>query len=182
MTVRSVAVSKPSPHEKNLFLLTYNLLNDTYFFLIEFCIGYIKGSIWISPKANNQCRCHSPRSFNCLLCDVGDLGWTYRFPLKKSSNSVSRQPGKLRPLTSVMTASMRRYRQQTGESFTSRNAVTKHLDGSAKWSQHQLLGVHAPCDRLPCPVPPPRPSAASAHAGGQSSSRSLSRSMKGSSM
>lgn len=33
----------------------------------------------MSPKANNQCRCHFARSLNCLLNNVGGLGWAYRF-------------------------------------------------------------------------------------------------------
>lgn len=72
---------------------------------------------------------------------------------------------------------MRRYRQQTGESL--------HPERSHKapgWlssvESSPALGVHAPCD----PLPGPTTSTPSAHTEGQSSSRSLSRSMKGSSM
>lgn len=108
---QSVVISKPSPREKNPFFLTYNFLNHTYFF-IEFCIGYIKGSIWISPKANNQCRCHFPRSLNCPLYRVANLGRAYRFFSSSFDNLVRRRVRQIAYLlTSVVTASMRRCRQ-----------------------------------------------------------------------
>lgn len=96
---------------KDSFFLTYNFLNHTYFF-IEFCIGYIKGSICISPKANNQCRCHFPRSLNCPLYRVANLGRAYRFFSSSFDNLVRRRVRQIAYLlTSVVTASMRRCRQ-----------------------------------------------------------------------
>lgn len=142
-------------HVKRIFL-TYNLLNHTSFF-IEFCVGYIKGSIWMSPKANNQCRWHFARSLYCLLNDVADLGWAYRFPptsFEEEDGNLARrwQPGKLGPLTSVITASMRRYRQQTGESLHP-ECSHKATGRLSSVESSPALGVHAPCDPLPCPTP-----------------------------
>lgn len=151
------------------------------FFFIEFCIGYIKVSIWFSPKANNQCRCHFARSLNCLLNDVCGLEVGIQVSPSSSEEEVGNlvrrwQPGKSRPPRVCDDGLHAKVQTANGWVFTSRSQSQSDLDGSAESSP--ALGVHAPCDPLLCPTS----GALGAHTGGQSSSRSLSRSMKGSSM
>lgn len=137
-----VVCGQPSPRE-NLFFPFFLTICwiIRIFFVIEFCIGYIKGSIWIAPKANNQCRCHFSRSLNCLLKDVDDLGWAHRLSpssFKEEDGNLRRwQPRKFTSLTSV--------RQPPCEGTDSKqvslyiqNAVTKRLNGSGQGSHHPL--------------------------------------------
>lgn len=126
--------------------------------IIEF-VCYIKGSISVSPKASNQLRCHFPRFINCLCSDAGE-GQT-RFPLLLRRRG---QPHKLRPTSITMSFIWWLH------FFPIRSTASKRLAGSAQRTRPPAAGVRT----LPHPSP--------VWSKGQSSSRSLSRSMNGSSM